>query len=268
MAEPGSRPAYVAIARKAFESDPFWTEHRVFSRWEAWMDMIQMAQWKPRDWAAGGTSITLARRETRPLSRSFLADRWGWGEKQVYGYLQQLLSMDRVQAGQRTTKGTTYVLVNYDVYNGQGTGHGTGNGTTDAQDDAQDRGQPRGQAKGQPKGQKDKHEAVKHKSETISRNGTGRETWLTPYWDAWKEAYGEEPNGKSGMLSKALRPVDEKYGPAVLVPRWREYLRQTKVAFVNPYTFASGHPQFDPAKRAPEQMSAMGFDDSDYSERL
>jgi hypothetical protein len=41
---------HINIARKAFDptiGDRFWLEPRAFSKWEAWMDMIQLAQWRP-----------------------------------------------------------------------------------------------------------------------------------------------------------------------------------------------------------------------------
>jgi hypothetical protein len=238
-ADNGRRPAYIAIARKAFTSDPFWLEHRVFSKWEAWQDLLQIAAWQEREWAAGGAVVRLARSETIPLSRVYLADRWGWGEKQVYGYIQQLRHMDRIQPGQRTAQGTTYRIVNYDLYQGGGTGEGTELSQRDGQADAQDRGQGKGQAKGQRRGQKDKHEAGKQESST---NLLPRETWLTPYWNAWREHGGEIP---AGRLSKAIKSVHDavggpkrlaygltkwliagnaKYGPETFARDWRTWV--------------------------------------------
>jgi hypothetical protein len=40
---------HVKIARKTFESDVWWLEQRALSKWEAWVDMLQLAQWGPRD---------------------------------------------------------------------------------------------------------------------------------------------------------------------------------------------------------------------------
>lgn len=51
---PSTRPVggFLKLPRQEFLAsgsggDPFWTEKREFSRWEAWMDLRQCAAWAP-----------------------------------------------------------------------------------------------------------------------------------------------------------------------------------------------------------------------------
>lgn len=121
MPDANGRSAFLPLARKVFDaSDPFWAERRKFSKWEAWVDLVQLAHWRPRDWVVGTEVFPLSRGETQPLSRVLLEGRWRWGAKAVRRYLATLHKMARLRPGQETPQGSTYVLVNYDTYNPQG----------------------------------------------------------------------------------------------------------------------------------------------------
>ncbi len=65
-----------------------------------------------------------------------------------------------------------------------------------------------------------------------------RETWLTPYCDAWAEVY---PDGKvpAGMLSKWVRPLDLEHGPGKVRPELVAYLRATPIEYLNFEKFAA-----------------------------
>jgi len=49
---PAEKRGHIKIARKAFADDKWWREKRVFSKWEAWEDMIQLAQWEAREFTS------------------------------------------------------------------------------------------------------------------------------------------------------------------------------------------------------------------------
>lgn len=117
---------HVKISRKAYASDPFWSEAREFSRWEAWEWMIQAAAWKPyKKVTRRAGVVAIERGETPPLAERFLADTWGWASKnRARRFLEQLQEMGRIRTGQRTAEGTTYHLVNYDTYQGGGVADG------------------------------------------------------------------------------------------------------------------------------------------------
>ena len=109
--------AYLPIDRKLFDHF-LWDERRVFSRFEAWLDLIQLVSY-----TAGNTKIINGvvvewGRGEYPISRSFLSDRWCWGPQKTRGFLA-LLKLK----GQITLKSTSICtilkLCNYEYYNGQ-----------------------------------------------------------------------------------------------------------------------------------------------------
>jgi len=63
-----------------------------------------------------------------------------------------------------------------------------------------------------------------------------RETWLTPYFDAWVEAYQGEPSGKE--LARFITPLRQKHGDPAVIAAWQSYLSQTEGQFANPARFA------------------------------
>ena len=82
-------------------------------------------------------------------------------------------------------------------------------------------------------------------------------TWLTPYWDAWIDAYGGKPS--AGILSKALKPVHDEHGEAEVLRRWQHYLGRTPAEYANPHRFASTFGRWEPK---PEPMSPLSIDPS------
>lgn len=113
---------YVKIPRHAYESDPFWLEKRVFSRWEAWEWLVQAASWKDRDWCSGGSTraIRLERGETPPLSARYLGTVWGWDKMRVIRFMKSLgvTGMNKMRDSKRYSSGDTYIIVDYDTYSG------------------------------------------------------------------------------------------------------------------------------------------------------
>lgn len=63
-----------------------------------------------------------------------------------------------------------------------------------------------------------------------------RRTWLTPYAEAWTEAYGGAP--VMGKLAKFLRPLDEAHGPGEVLSRWQRYLAETSAEYASASKFS------------------------------
>lgn len=86
-------------------------------------------------------------------------------------------------------------------------------------------------------------EALGVRQETVeTENGTDsaakpRRTWLTPYVEAWTEAYGGKPN--SGEIASRFRPLEDQHGPGDVLSRWVRYLAETEARFASPTRFAS-----------------------------
>ena len=218
MAEgpPGERYGHVKISRKAYETDPFWNEPREFSRWEAWEYMIQAAGFKPTQWTAGGPVIRLSRGETPPLSLSYLCRAWRWSTKKVRVFLDLLISEERVTKGQETPQGHTYMLVNYDTYQGSGAQRGHSEGKAGAQ-----------------LGQES--EAVKQESITTPLMGASGENWVSSAIDLWRDKAGE-PN--AGRLGKAMKPLEERWGAKTVLLVMDYYLDNEDAGFATPERLA------------------------------
>lgn len=260
MTDNAGRLPYIALARKMFESYHLWLEPRVFSRWEAWVDLIQEASWHRRQWAIPGGLIELVRGETIPLSRSHLAKRWGWSENKVWRFLRLLKNERQIQTGKETAKGTTYLLLNYDRYQGSQTGRGTTEDTVRRRPvDGPQTETEAGKAGKAGKAVKTSRSRAPQKS-TNEKGTPGKPTWLTPYLDDWQEVYGGELPPK--RAAAALGPLHTKYGDDEVLPRWRFYLEQhrDKPGIATPQGFAQTYGSWEPRE---EPMSAYSTDEND-----
>jgi hypothetical protein len=114
---------FIKISRKLFR-DAVWIEPREFSRFEAWLDCIQMAQWKP----GKVEGEPLARGEFLASIRG-LARRWQWTEKRVRVFATGAQQRAQLKARRETQHGTVYLVVNYDAYQGASNEKGTPEGT-------------------------------------------------------------------------------------------------------------------------------------------
>lgn len=114
-----TRPTgHIPLSRKLFGDDIFWTERREFSRFEAWIDLIQFARYKE------GTTEKMIDNKLCTWDRGqliasyrFLAKRWGWHSlSKVKRFLGVLQECHRIETA--TEHGMTKItLCNYEVYN-------------------------------------------------------------------------------------------------------------------------------------------------------
>ena len=70
------------------------------------------------------------------------------------------------------------------------------------------------------------------------RRGKGRETWLTPYIEAWRQVYGGEPC--AGVLARACDKVRKAPGASdgLALRSFCEYIQKTEAAYVAPMKWA------------------------------
>lgn len=108
---------YIPINRKIFDHD-FWKEAREYSKFEAWLDLIQTARFDKEEisqWLSG--KFIKYGRGQLPASVRFLKERWGWGSNtKVEQFLKQLETRSMI----KTDKGqgqTVITICNYDTYN-------------------------------------------------------------------------------------------------------------------------------------------------------
>lgn len=115
--EKGDPYGYLKISRKFFEEDPYWNEKRPRTKAEAWLDLLFMASWKPRQFVINNHIESLQRGELFTSIR-FLANRWHWGKNVTARWMEAVQKAGRLQVRRAGQAGTVYLLVNYEYYQG------------------------------------------------------------------------------------------------------------------------------------------------------
>ncbi|MDD5487108.1 MAG: hypothetical protein PHW65_06100 [Dehalococcoidales bacterium] len=103
---------WVSIHRTLSENR-FWKE-KPFSRGQAWVDMILIANHKKGYIRKRGVLIEINRGQIG-VSIKGLADRWGWSRGKVRRFMHEL-EMDRQIEQQNSNVTTLITLINYDKY--------------------------------------------------------------------------------------------------------------------------------------------------------
>lgn len=124
---------FVLIHRRLFGSeDRYWNEDRPRTRWEAWVDLIQMAAHSDHEVFFDGGVIRVARGQV-PTSERRLAERWRWTRKRVRTFLRQLETGSRL-VRKRSREGahglSVLTLCNYEAYQSPGSREGPTEGPT------------------------------------------------------------------------------------------------------------------------------------------
>jgi hypothetical protein len=209
---------HIKIARRSFDpvaGDPFWLEQREFSRWEAWVDVLQLAAFRDRQHVTQFGTVHLCRGEF-VASLRWLADRWTWTVKKVRNWISTLSKWARIRAQREEAAGTVYLIVNYERYQ-----------TTGA-DSADEKGTGQGIERAQ---EGHKKEAVKHKRdrELSKKESSGADApprmALDHSWPAEAAAWWQETVGRMapGRIGAALKDYVDKHGwPVVKIAliRW------------------------------------------------
>lgn len=134
--ERGEARGHIKIARKAFTSDVWWLRPREFSKWEAWVDVIQLAAFRDRRYSTDHGVIDLRRGEF-VASLRYLGARWHWTVKRVRIWLTTAQKGARIRAQRETGAGTVYLIVNYDIYQSGGHTKRASKGTAEDTEGAQ-----------------------------------------------------------------------------------------------------------------------------------
>lgn len=97
-------------------------EKRKFSRYEAWLDMIMMANHKGNRFLHGSELIEVERGQF-VTSEIKLMDRWDWGKNKIRLFLD-LLEKDGMIVRKADRKRTTITICNYGLYHDSETKNG------------------------------------------------------------------------------------------------------------------------------------------------
>ena len=106
---------WIKLHRKITDSILF-SEDRVFSRFEAWVDMLLLANHSESEFLKKGQIIKIERGQ---LGRSEveLSSRWGWSRGKVRTFLKLLENEQQIEQ-QKNNVTTVITITNYDKYQG------------------------------------------------------------------------------------------------------------------------------------------------------
>lgn len=107
---------YLKLYRKVFSSD-LWQEPRKRSAFEAWLDLLNMAAWRPCKRHLG-SRVFRVKRGQLVTTRTYLAKRWGWSSSRVRRFLDGCQEADRLSIS-REGKFSRIEVVNYEEFQGE-----------------------------------------------------------------------------------------------------------------------------------------------------
>lgn len=132
----GREGGYIKLFRK-LQGHPFWQEKRVFSKAEAWVDLLMEAAWKDHPVPYGMRVVNLRRGEVIHSQRT-LADRWGWQLSRVNRFLKQLSDMGQIET-RIEQKIHVLKISNYETYQDEPEKNETETGQKQEQNPEQER---------------------------------------------------------------------------------------------------------------------------------
>jgi len=124
-----SSKGYIKLHRE-IQNNPMW-EDGPFSKGQAWVDLLLMANYKDNEFLLGNEIMNIERGQFF-TSELKLSERWKWGRKKTRLFLK-LLKTAKMATTEGTTKGTTVTIVNYSFYQDEGTTEDTAEGTSKEQ---------------------------------------------------------------------------------------------------------------------------------------
>lgn len=126
-------PGYFSIERDLLLK-PLWLDEP-FTRGQAWVDLIGLANYAPNFIRVAGVRIDIMRGQCG-WSEIKLSERWKWSRGKTRRFLNELERDQRVCINS-TTRTTIITVCNYDAYQCAGTTDGTTDSTTDGQQTVQ-----------------------------------------------------------------------------------------------------------------------------------
>ena len=120
---------YVLINRR-IEDHWLWQD-KPFSKGQAWIDLIMMANFKDGEMLTKGRLFKIKRGQVL-RTIGFLANRWGWSAKKVRAFLDQVRGQTMVTL-EGTPQGTLITIENYGFWQTLGQESGQQKGQTEGQ---------------------------------------------------------------------------------------------------------------------------------------
>lgn len=208
------RSGHVKIARKAFTTDRLWLEERAFSKWEAWVDMIQLAQWAPRDLVSTKFGTIHLERGEFVLSIRQMAKRWGWSVQSARTFSESTTFTSRLATQRVTPAGTVYLIVNYDEYQSTASDNNTGDNTAINTGLTQD-----------PHSSNTRTSSKAVRTKRLAADAAPQAGWVSRIAQFWESNVGRVKPGQVGATAKASH---DQHGADALMRGVMLYVRTQK----------------------------------------
>lgn len=182
---------YIKLWRK-IQDNSLWKEPRVFSRAEAWIDMLMLANHEKGHIRKRGILIEVGRGEIG-WSEVELAKRWKWSRGKVRRFFSELSSKTVQQIEQKIEHQNKYVtsrylILNYEFYHGDSTAKDT--------------------AKETEGGQQTDSKRYRNKNDKNEKNIKEKYIWLD--LELWKDFRKHRMNLKAPMTPRAEKIILDK----------------------------------------------------------
>lgn len=105
---------YIKLFRSSQKNEFYFAEP--FTKWQAWQDLILLANYKDSTKKVRGISMTVKRGEVAWSTRA-LAERWQWSRDKIKRFLKHLEDAHKISP-QKSQLSNRYLIVNYDKYQG------------------------------------------------------------------------------------------------------------------------------------------------------
>jgi uncharacterized phage protein (TIGR02220 family) len=105
------------MLHRSIQNHWIYEEKRKFSRYEAWLDLLMMVNYKDNKVLQDGKLVEVKRGE-RITSIRQLMDRWGWSNTKVVNFLDLLQSDGMIEHEITSKKKTLIKIVKYSQYQG------------------------------------------------------------------------------------------------------------------------------------------------------
>lgn len=221
---------HIKVSRKLFDGgDLFWDERRTFSRFEAWVDLIQRAAWHDVPYSTK-RGLDLLHRGEFVASLRYLSRRWNWGKNVVDRYFKACEKAGRIVGQRPGQHGRVYLIVNYDHYQSKnavdGTVVGTVNGTATGQSRDKDESSKASKAVTTRASRRAVRAPVSAKPDAMEAS---RQNWVTRFADEFARYRGGiAPYRKVG---KQLKPLIDRDGEEAIWPAWQRFCASDKAQY-------------------------------------
>lgn len=103
---------WIKIHRSMFDDEWYFSEK--FTREQAWIDLLLLAEYKPRVFLIRNNEVRLVRGQLAISIRN-LAERWKWGINKVQSFIKELEDLKRIDT-QKSHLVNVISICNYEIY--------------------------------------------------------------------------------------------------------------------------------------------------------